>query len=75
MHTEGPKDTLDEEADPRGSEIAAADHSDHTRKRNPDRELRLDGERDTLYDDGLDIDTDSDTLAGTDGNGPKGIKG
>jgi hypothetical protein len=75
MHTEGPKDTLDEEADPRGPEIAAADHSDHTRKRNPDRELRLDGERDTLYDDGLDIDTDSDTLAGTDGNGPKGIKG
>jgi hypothetical protein len=75
MHPEGRNDSLDETADSYGPTIAAADHSDHTRKRNPDRELRLDGEKDTLYDDGLDIDTDGDTLAGTDGKGPKGIKG
>jgi hypothetical protein len=53
---------------------AVADHLDHRRRRNPDRELRLDGEADTLYDDGLDLTTD-ELLAGTDGRGPKGIKG
>jgi len=75
MIPEVQNDSRDEKADPHGREVAAADHLDHTRKRNPDLELRLNGERDTLYDDGLDIDTDGDTLAGTDGSGPKGIKG
>jgi hypothetical protein len=54
--------------------VAVADHLDHRRKRNPDRELRLNGEIDTLYDDGLDLNSD-DLLAGTDGRGPKGIRG
>jgi len=75
MHPERRNDSIHEEADPHGPDIAAADHSDHTRRRNPDRELRLNGEKDTLYDDGIDIDTDGGLLAGTDGNGPKGIKG
>jgi hypothetical protein len=35
----------------------------------------LDGEDDSLYNDGLDIGDGTDTLAGTDGNSPKGIKG
>ena len=43
--------------------------------RNPDTELRVDGEDDNLYSDGLDIGDDSETLAGTDGDRPKGING
>ena len=61
--------------DLQGSEQkSAADHLEHQRTRNPDTELRLDGESDTLYDDGLDLENDdSDTLAGT--RGPSsGIK-
>jgi hypothetical protein len=66
----------DGEPELRGSELGARhDHLLAARKHNPDRELRLDGEPDTLYNDGLDIDGDSETLAGTDGLGPKGIKG
>jgi hypothetical protein len=53
----------------------AVDHTDYERSRNPDTELRLDGEDDSLYSDGLDIGDDSEPLAGTDGNSPKGIKG
>jgi len=71
---------VDEQTELRGAElrserIAAVDQLSRARKRNPDRELRLDGETDTLYDDGLDLDTDDETPAGTDGLGPKGIKG
>jgi hypothetical protein len=52
----------------------AADHDDYEKKRNPDTELRLDGEEDTLYDDGVDTsDEDPDTLAGTRGKS-SGIK-
>lgn len=54
---------------------SAVDHVAHTRRRKPDQELRLDGEADTLYDDGLEIDSQTEPLAGTDGPGPKGIKG
>jgi hypothetical protein len=36
--------------------------------RNPDTELHLDGEPDTLYSDGIDIQAESDTPAGTDGS-------
>jgi hypothetical protein len=52
----------------------AADHMSYEKRRNPDTELHLDDEPDTLYDDGLDIeDDDPDTLAGT--RGPSsGIK-
>jgi hypothetical protein len=39
-------------------------------KRNADAELRLDGEDDALYNDGLDIETDAGGLAGTRGNTP-----
>jgi hypothetical protein len=52
----------------------ATDHDAYEKQRNPDTELRLDGEEDTLYDDGLDThDEDPDTLAGTRGKSD-GIK-
>ena len=54
---------------------AAVEHADYEKTRNPDTELRLDGEDDSLYNDGLDVGDDSESLAGTDGNAPKGIKG
>ena len=57
-----------------GAELkSAVDHSVYERSRNPDTELHLDGEKDTLYNDGLDIEDDSDTLAGTRGTS-SGIK-
>jgi len=60
----------------RGAEQrAAVDHTEYEKSRDPDSELHLDGEDDSLYNDGLDIADDTDTLAGTDGNSPKGIKG
>jgi hypothetical protein len=53
----------------KGSEQkAAADHVEYEMGRNPDTELHLDGETDSLYSDGLDLDEDFDTLAGTDGS-------
>lgn len=52
----------------------AVDHDAYEKRRNPDTELRLDGEEDTLYDDGLDTgEDDPDTLAGTRGKSA-GIK-
>lgn len=54
---------------------AAVDHSDYERSHVPDSELRLDGEDDSLYNDGLDIGDNSETLASTDADSPKGIKG
>jgi hypothetical protein len=52
----------------------APDHMDYEKGRDPDAEVRLDGEEDTLYSDGLDLDEgDSDDLAGTRGNS-SGIK-
>ena len=53
----------------------AADHVAYEKTHNPDTELHLDGEDDSLYNDGLDIGDDSDTLAGTDGGSPGGVKG
>ena len=47
---------------------AAVDHSDYETKRNPDAQLRLDGESDTLYADGIEVEDDFDTLAGTAGS-------
>lgn len=43
-------------------------HSDHERARNPDTELHLDGEKDNLYSDGIDIEENFDTWVGTDGS-------
>ena len=47
-----------------------SDHATYERSRNPDTELHLDGEKDTLYNDGLDIDEDDtdDPLLGTRGD-------
>jgi hypothetical protein len=58
-----------------GSETKrAVDHADYEKRRNPDTELRVNGESDSLYDDGLDTDDDDDeTLAGTRGSS-SGIK-
>ena len=69
------------EARLRGAELEgaeqkdAADHVEYEESRNVDTELRLDGEDDSLYSDGLDVCDDSEPLAGTDGKRPKGIKG
>ncbi len=59
----------------KGSEQkSAADHTAYEEERNPDTELRLDDETDSLYSDGLDVEDDSgETLAGTRGNS-SGIK-
>ena len=53
----------------KGSEQkAVADHVEYETGRNPDTELHLDGETDSLYSDGLDLEEDFDTLAGTHGS-------
>jgi hypothetical protein len=46
----------------------AVDHAAYAKNRKTDAELHLDEEKDTLHDDGLDIEDDSETLAGTRGN-------
>jgi hypothetical protein len=46
----------------------AVDHAAYASQRNPDTELRLDGESDTLYADGIEIEGDFDTLSGTAGS-------
>jgi hypothetical protein len=45
----------------------SVDHTAYDKTRNPDSILRLDGEEDTLYDDGLELDDDSPPLTGKDG--------
>ena len=42
-------------------------HTAYEKTRNTDATLRLDGEEDTLYDDGLELDDDSAPLTGKDG--------
>jgi hypothetical protein len=50
----------------------SVDHDEYEKRRNPDTELRLDDEEDTLYDDGLDVeDDDEQPLAGTRGSDMK----
>lgn len=52
-----------------GSETPdAVDHTAYESARTPDAELHLDGEKDTLYGDGLDIEEEFDTWSGTDGS-------
>jgi hypothetical protein len=50
----------------------AVDHTEFAEARDPDTELHLDDEKDTLYNDGLDIEDDSETLADTKGNTNRG---
>jgi hypothetical protein len=42
-------------------------HAVYEKTRNTDTTLRLDGEEDTLYDDGLELEDDSKPLTGKDG--------
>ena len=42
-------------------------HTAYEKTRNPDATLHLDGEEDTLYDDGLELEDDSAPLTGKDG--------
>ena len=78
---DAPTDAEAEAARLRGADLEgadqkiAADHVSYKKARNPDTELHLDGEEDSLYNDGLEIGEDDDTLAGTDGNTPGGVKG
>ena len=57
----------------RGSALDGAEqkksvaHTAFEKARNTDATLRLDGEEDTLYDDGLEIDDDPAPLTGKDG--------
>lgn len=50
----------------------AVDHIPYEKMHDPDAVLHLDDEKDTLYNDGLDLDDDPGLLAGTDGNPNKG---
>ena len=43
----------------------AVDHTEAAKQRDPDTELRMDDETDTLYEDGLDVEDDDETLADT----------
>jgi hypothetical protein len=45
----------------------AVDHVADAKKRNTDTTLRLDGEEDTLYEDGLEVEDNSGILTGKDG--------
>jgi hypothetical protein len=45
----------------------AADHTQYDQKRDPDKVVRVDGEEDTLYSDGLEVENDT-TPMGTAGN-------
>ncbi len=57
----------------RGSALDGAErkksvaHTAFEKTRNPDATLRLDGEEDTLYGDGLELEDDSAPLTGKDG--------
>jgi hypothetical protein len=61
------------EATLRGSALGGAErkksvaHTAFEKTRNTDATLRLDGEEDTLYDDGLELEDDSAPLTGKDG--------
>ncbi len=53
-------------------QIDAVDHVAQAKKRNPDTELHLDGEKDSLHADGLDVEDDTLTLADTKGMSNRG---
>jgi hypothetical protein len=45
----------------------AADHTKYSQQRNPDTEVRVDNEEDTLYADGLELEDDTPPLTNNDG--------
>jgi hypothetical protein len=45
----------------------SADHTTHSQQRNPDTEVRVDDEDDTLYGDGLELEDDTPPLINNDG--------
>jgi hypothetical protein len=45
----------------------AADHLEFQRRSQTDKTIRTDDEKDTLYEDGLELDDDSDPLTGING--------
>jgi hypothetical protein len=45
----------------------AADHVDYAKGRKTDDVIRTDGEKDTLYEDGIELEDDSDPLTGING--------
>ena len=54
----------------RGKALGGAEQQkavDHNQSRNPDTTLRTNGEEDTLYDDGLELEDDLRPLTGVDG--------
>jgi len=67
-----PADTA-AEANLRGASLSgsdrkkAVDHVAYEKSRNTDTTLRLDGEEDTLYEDGLELEDHSGPLTGKDG--------
>ena len=50
----------------------AVDHTTYGKTRDPDADLHLDDEKDTLYNDGIDVEDDTETLADTRGNTNRG---
>ncbi len=46
----------------------APDHVDYAQRANTDAVIRTDGEEDTLYEDGIELDDDSDPLTGINGS-------
>jgi hypothetical protein len=67
---DNPPDATDESGESRlrgralgGSEQKqAVDHTKYEKERNPDRVVRVDGEEDTLYNDGLELEDDTPPL-------------
>ncbi len=55
-------------------ERSKRDAAERKLRGDPDTDLHLDGEEDTLYSDGLVIKGDSETLSGTHGVSPGSIK-
>jgi hypothetical protein len=53
-------------------QVDAVDHVEYAEKRNPDTEVHLDAEKDSLYADGLDVEDESLTLADTKGMSNRG---
>jgi len=67
IKTEGGGEIADDESGESRLRGPALKGSEQGKTRNPDSILRLDGEEDTLYDDGLELDDDSPPLTGKDG--------